>query len=167
MFDTVKKHPGLSQYELSKTLGWKSGKVDGSIRRLVNDEKVVIKKFERNGRHVNLVYPRKAKETNTIEVPTELLRAGNPTWLNTAHIYALDNSTIGIAGKEIEEWKKISCFREKVPIKRDEEKVAIEIPENFKRFYNTNRRHKVVSISGNAILITVSGNLIEKKKYPS
>jgi len=167
MFNTVKKYPGLSQYELSKKLGWNNGRVDGSVRRLINEGKVVIRVWERNGRHVNLVYPKKSKPSNIIEVPTELLQVGNPIWVESAHIYALDSSTIGIAGKEIDEWKEIACFTEEIPLKRDTKKVTLKVPEKFKKFYNMEQRHKVVSVNGNTILITISGNLVASKKYPS
>jgi hypothetical protein len=29
------------------------------------------------------------------------------------------------------------------------------------------RRHRVVSVNGNTILVTVSGEIVEEKKYPS
>lgn len=167
MLNIIKEYAGLSQYELGKELGWNSGRVDGSVRRLVNAGKVVIRVWERNGRYVNLVYPKKNKPSNIIEVPTELLKVGNPTWHESAHIYALDNSTIGIAGEEIEEWNETACFTDIIPLKRSSKKVALRIPEKFKNFYNINQRHKVVSISGNAILVTISGHLVERKKYPT
>jgi len=163
----IREYPGLSQYELAKKLKWPIGRIDGSTRRLLNEKKVVIKILERNGRHVNLVYLKDDKPSNIIEVPAKLLHVGNPTWLDSAFVYALDSSTIGISGHEMPEWKEVSCFLEEVPINRDNEKLVLQIPENFKRFYNWERKHRVVSINGNNILITISGNIIEEKKYPS
>jgi hypothetical protein len=163
----VKDYPGLSQYELAKKLKWQSGRVDGAIRRLLNEGLIVLKTLERNGRRVNLVYPADLKPASIVEVPEELLRVGNPTWLDSAFIYALDSTTIGISGHEMPEWAEISCFLNKIPIERDNGKVVLEIPENFQRFYNMERKHRVVSINGNNLLITISGNLIEEKKYPS
>jgi hypothetical protein len=43
----------------------------------------------------------------------------------------------------------------------------LKIPEKIKRFYEWEQKHRVVSINGNALLITISGNIIEQKKYPS
>lgn len=167
LLDIIRGYPGLSQYELAKKLKWPSGRVDGSIRRLLNEEKIVIKVLERSGRHVNLVYPKDDKPSSIIEVPEKLLDVGNPTWLDSAFIYALDSSTIGISGHEMPEWGEISCFQEQISLERQDEKVRIEIPEKIKRFYDWDKKHRVVSVNGNNILITISGNLIEHKKYPS
>jgi DNA-binding Lrp family transcriptional regulator len=167
LLEAIKDYSGLSQYELAKKLKWPSGRVDGAVRRLLNEGLIVIKTLERNGRRVNLVYPEDSKPTNVVEVPEKLLHVGNPTWLDSAFIYALDSTTIGISGHEMPEWAEISCFLKQIPIKRDNDKVVLEIPENFKRFYNMDKKHRVVTINGNNLLITISGNLIEEKKYPS
>ena len=167
LFKFIKEYPGLSQYELAKKLKWPSGRVDGAIRRLLNEGRIVIKVLERNGRRVNLVYPEDLKPTNVIEVPEELLHVGNPTWLDSAFIYALDSTTIGISGHEMREWGEISCFLKEIPIEKDKGKLVLKVPDNFKRFYNWDRKHRVVSINGNNILITISGNIVEEKNYPS
>jgi len=167
LLDIIEGYPGLSQYELAKKLKWPIGRIDGSIRRLLKEKKIFIKVLERNGRYVNLVCPKDDKPSNIIEVPAKLLNADNPTWLDSAFVYALDSSTIGISGHEMPEWKEISCFLEKIPIEKDTEKFVLRIPDNFKRFYDWERKHRVVSINGNNILITISGNIVEEKKYPS
>ena len=167
LLETIKDYPGLSQYELSKKLGWQSGRVDGAIRRLVNENVITIKSLERNGRQTNLVYLKDRRSANVIEVPANLLLAENDSWLHWAFAYALDSTTIGIAGCEIPEWNEISCFTEKIPIAKTEEKIILRLPEKFCRFYNIERRHKVTSINGKSILITITGNIIEEKKYPA
>jgi len=165
--ETIKNFPGLSQYELGKKLKWNAGRVDGSIRRLLNEGRILMRVLERNGRRVNLVYPKEQKPVDVIEVPTELLKTGNPLWDEYAFVYALDSSTIGISGREMPEWEEISCFLEKIPIQTAEGKMVLKIPEKFSRFYNMERKHRVVSINGNNILITISGNIIDAKRYPS
>jgi N12 class adenine-specific DNA methylase len=167
LLEAIKKYPGLSQYELAKKLRWPSGHIDGSIRRLLNANEIFIRVLERNGRRVNLVYPKDQKPSNIIEVPIDLLRRGNPIWSESAFIYALDSSTIGISGEEMPEWEEISCFSEKIPIRKGAETAVLQIPEKIVRFYNMERRHRVVSINGNTILATVSGEIIKEKKYPS
>jgi len=167
LLGAIKEYPGLSQYELARKLNWHSGHVDSSVRRLLKSNKAFLMVVERNGRRVNLVYPENQKPSNFIEVPSKLLKVGNPTWSDQALFYALDNSTIGISGHEMHEWKEISCFIEEVPIKRDNGRLLFKIPENFWRFYNLDRKHRVVSINGNNLLITVSGDIVEEKKYPS
>ena len=165
--ETIKKYPGLSQYELGKKLRWPSGHVDGSIRRLLKANEIFIRVLERNGRHVNLIYPKDQKPSNIIEVPIDLLRTGNPIWNESAFVYALDSSTIGISGEQMTEWEEISCFSEKIPIRKSGETAVLQIPEKIVRFYNMERRHRVVSVNGNTILVTVSGEIVEEKKYPS
>ena len=167
LLETIKNYPRLSQYELGKKLKWNAGRVDGSIRRLLNEGRILIRVLERNGRRVNLVYPKEQKPVDVIEIPTQLLKTGNPLWDKYAFVYALDSSTIGIAGCEIPEWEEISCFLEKIPIQTAEGKMVLKIPEKFWRFYNMERKYRVVSINGNNILITISGNIIDAKRYPS
>jgi len=167
LLDIIEKHPGLSQYELGKKLKWNAGRVDGSIRRLLNAGKIFVRVLERSGRRVNLVYAKDHKPLNLIEVPSELLHTGNPIWSEHAFVYALDSSTIGISGHEMPEWEEISCFLEKIPIEEKDGKMIVQIPEKFWRFYNMERKHRVVSINGNNLLITVSGDIVEEKKYPS
>jgi len=90
--------------------------VDGSVRRLLRAKEIVLRIIERNGRKVNLVYPKDArafKPKKQIEVPLELSKIGNPTLNEQAFFYALDDSTIGIARHRIEEWNEISCFTER------------------------------------------------------
>jgi len=167
LLDTIEKNPGLSQYELTRKLNWHSGHVDGSIRRLLKTNRIYIRVLERNGRHVNLVYPKDRKPSKVLEVPTELLKVANPVWNDYAFFHALDSSTIGVSGREISEWKEVSCFLERVLIQREDGRIVLQIPENFWRFYNLDRKHRVVSVNGNNILITVSGDIVEEKEYPS
>lgn len=167
LLEAIKKYPGLSQYELGKKLRWPSGHVDGSIRRLLKANEIFIRVLERNGRHVNLIYPKDQKPSNIIEVPIDLLRTGNPIWNESAFVYALDSSTIGISGEQMTEWEEISCFSEKISIRKGAETAVLQIPEKIVRFYNMERRHRVVSVNGNTILVTVSGEIVEEKKYPS
>ena len=74
---------------------------------------------------------------------------------------------IGIAGHEMPEWSEISCFTEEIPIEKEKDRVVLQIPERFSRFYSIDRKHKVVSVNGNNILVTISGRIVEEKKYPS
>jgi len=167
LLETIERNLGLSQYELGRKLDWHSGHIDGSVRRLLKASQIHIRVIERNGRRVNLVYPKSLKPSNILEVPIELLKVENPIWNDYAFFYALDSSTIGVSGREIPEWKEISCFQERIPIQGEDTKIALKIPENFQRFYDLEKKHRVVSVNGNSLLITVSGNIIEEKEYPS
>jgi len=52
LYEAINKKPGSSVYDLAKELGWSSGKVYGSVRRLEKDNWVRIEKAERDGRSV-------------------------------------------------------------------------------------------------------------------
>ena len=167
ILDVIRNYPGLSQYELARKLKSSSGLVDGSIRRLLKQNEVFIRVLERNGRRVNLAYPKGQKPSDIIEVPVGLLETGNPLWDQDAFAYALDSSTIGISGKEMPEWSEVSCFKASLKIRKVDEKLVLQIPETFLRFYNMERKHRVISVNGNNLLVTVSGDIVEEKKYPS
>lgn len=167
VLEVIKDYPGLSQYELAKKLRSSSGLIDGSVRRLLRQREIFIRVVERNGRQANLVYPKDQKPSDHLEIPINLLTVGNPLWDQSAFVYALDSSTIGISGKEMPEWKEISCFQKKIPLKKERESIELEIPKDFLRFYNMERKHRTLSINGNNILVTISGDIVEEKRYPS
>ncbi|TET26015.1 MAG: hypothetical protein E3J73_05245 [Candidatus Bathyarchaeum sp.] len=169
LFDIIRNNSGLSLYELSKKVKWKIGRVDGSVRRLLNSAKVHVKVVERDGRKVHLVYPKDARAfSDIIEVPSDLLKTSNPIWRDEAFLYALDNVTIGISGHDFPDWNEIACFKSKISIEREERgNVFVKLPQKFWDFYNLEKKHRVVSINGNNILVTVSGDIIETKGYPS
>ena len=167
LLEIIRNYAGLSLYELAKKAKWTVGRVDGTVRRLLRAQEVFIKVIERNGRRVNLVYPESQKPSNILEVPTKLLETSNPVWQKEAFIYALDHVNIGISSQEISEWNEVSCFKSKIPIERNNARARMRIPEKFVNFYHMNEKHRTVSVNGNNILITVSGDIIETKKYPS
>lgn len=167
ILEVIRNYPGLSQYELVRKLKSSSGLVDGSIRRLLKQNEVFIQVLDRNGRRVNLVYLKEQKPSDVIEVPAELLKTGNPLWGQNAFAYALDSSTIGISGEEMPEWGEISCFQDVLKIRKIDGKLVLHVPEAFLRFYNMHRKHRVISVNGNNLLVTVSGDIVEEKKYPS
>jgi hypothetical protein len=167
LLNIINEYPGLSQYELSRKMKWHSGHVDGAIRRLFNQNLITIKGLERSGRTVNLIYPKDTKPQDIIEVQANFLCFENGEWQDQAYIYALDSTTIGIAGRDIHEWKEYSAFTATIPIKKDDGLIVLQLPQKFKTFYQLQRKHRVVGLSSNTILITVSGNLVEVKKYPA
>lgn len=91
----------------------------------------------------------------------ENLEGGNPVWFDHAFVYALDSNTIGISGENIKEWSEISCLKTEIPLKFEDKAVLFDLPENLRRFYQMDHKHHTVSISGNNILITISGDIVE------
>lgn len=168
LLEVVKRYPGLSQYELARKLKWTIGKVDGAIRRLLNSGEIYLRVIARaKGRKVNLVYLKDDKPLEVIEIPEPLLETSNPVWQNEAFIYALDNTTIGISGRPVPDWSEIACFTSRVPLSRSDGKVSLRIPDDFVSFYNLDKKHRSVFVNENNLLVTVSGEIIETKHYPS
>jgi hypothetical protein len=163
LYVLIERDPGLSKYELSKKIGWSMGKTDGAINRLLAEGRVFIKEIEMEGRQVKLVYPSHLRPSNMITVPETELRRGNPTWLSTAYFYALDSETMGITGGEFEAWDRIACFKNVGPIEYREGQAVIELPDDFKDFYNLERKHFSVSLNANNILVTVTGRIVASK----
>ena len=163
----VRDSPGVSLYWLKRRTRWNIGKVDGSVRRLVNAGKLFLVSDERNGRRLTLVYPSEFRPSTTVTVPSGVLQTSNPTWINKAHVYALDHHTIGIAGEPLQQWRKIARFTSKVRVKRDLNGVHLTIPKKFEEFYHLKTHYFTKTVNANNILITVGGQLVQSKSYPS
>ena len=164
---TIRKAPGLSLYELGQVMKWSNGKVDGSLRRLLNERKVVISAIERNGRPVHLVYPKHRLDYNIVEIPKSLLKTGNPTWKDAAFFYALDNLSFGITGKRFPDWEQVSSFSEKVKLLNEKDRLVVTIPEKFTNFYHLSEKRVTKSIADNNVLLTINGTIIESMAYPA
>jgi hypothetical protein len=160
LYASIERDPGLSKYELTKKTGWSTGKTDGAINRLLAEGRVFIKEIERDGRQVNLVYPSHLRPSNIITVPEQELRKGNPTWLSKAYFYALDSETMGITGEEFDMWDRVARFKNVGPIEYSGGQAVIELPDDFKDFYNLKRKHFSVSLNANNILVTVTGRIV-------
>lgn len=165
LLKAIRRHPGLSQYELAKKLNWSSGKVDGAVRRLLNTKQVFLQVVERNGRRVNLVHPKHNQPVNTLKIPRELYdqEGGDGKVL----FYALDRSNIGVASREVPDWKEHTGFIVEGKAECRGDKVCMRIPEKLVRFYNLEEKYKTVSSQEGILIITVSGDIVETKNYPT
>lgn len=163
----VRANPGISLYGLAKRTHWPIGKVDGAVRRLVNSGKLFLVADEYNGRKRSMIFPSTLKPRPLITIPSSLVRMANPTWLNQAHLYALDNHTIGIAGESLAEWRRISKFEGCSPIRRERGRLSFTIPEAFTGFYGLETHYFTKTINANNILVTVGGLIIESRPYPA
>jgi len=167
LLTTIRKEPGLSLYELGQVMRWSNGKVDGSLRRLLNERKIVINAIERNGRPVHLVYPKRRLPYNMVEIPKSLLKLGNPTWKDAAFFYALDNLSFGITGRRFVDWERVSSFTEKVKLLNEKDRLVVTIPEKFVNFYRLSEKRLTKSIADNNVLLTINGTIIENMAYPA
>jgi hypothetical protein len=163
----VRTNPGISLYGLAKRTHWPIGKVDGAVRRLVNSGKLFLVADEYNGRKRSMIFPSRLKPQPLITIPSSLVTIGNPTWLDQAHLYALDNHTIGIAGESLAEWRRISKFEGRSPLKREKGRLSFVIPEAFTSFYGLETHYFTKTINSNNILVTVGGPIIESRSYPA
>lgn len=167
LLTTIKRAPGLSLYELRQIMKWSNGKVDGSLRRLLNERKIVINAIERNGRPVHLVYPKHRLPYNIVEIPKSLLKLRNPTWKDAAFFYALDSLSFGVTGERFPEWERIASFKEKVALVNKKDRLVVTIPKIFVSFYRLSEKRLTKSVADNNVLLTVNGSIIESKAYPA
>ena len=72
LYQLIDKHPGESIYALSKVIGWSTGKVYASVKRLARDGLVRIETSMRDGRGVLIVKPLEWQEFFTPEELGEL-----------------------------------------------------------------------------------------------
>ena len=72
LYKWIEGHPGLSIYELAKSIAWSHGKVYASIKRLERDKLVTVEKVIRNGRSASIVTCRKWQEFFTKEELDEM-----------------------------------------------------------------------------------------------
>jgi hypothetical protein len=163
----IRQAHGLSMYELGRRMNWKIGHVDGAVRRLLNAQRIVVRTIDRNGRKTHLVYPRHITSPSVVEVPKKLLTVGNPAWQKEAFVYALGSNAIGISGKENKEWGSFAGFNRKVESIEKKDILHIQLPQKFFDFYNLETKHIVKTINGNNILLTIGGDIIQTKDYPS
>ena len=154
----IENHQDLSVYELSKKIGWKVPQTRKTVKRLSEQNKILIKVIERGRCRIDLISS-KNRELDKIEIPINLIKIGNPTWSTQAKIYALDSSTIGISGKKIEEWEEHAEMKDSIPIDREKEKLILRIPEKFMKFYNLNRKAFLIGVNGNNLLLTITDEI--------
>lgn len=161
--ETVYANPGLSMYELSRKLGWSIGRVDGSVKRLINSNDARMRLVERGGRRVNLVFPADSVSGDEISVPESSFGQGGENWGNSAIVYALDSETIGVSGKFNENWERKASFRNRAPVTREGDNIKIILPDEVKSFYKLDGKEVDVKIEESNIVIITSGKIVKGK----
>lgn len=159
VLEEIMRKPGVTVSEIAETLGWSNGKVDGSVNRLLLRGKVSVKHYLQRGMLVKRVYPEKypVKPRNTIEVPEKMVDRG--LWKDSAVVYALSRSTVGIAPKEVEEWDKKAFFKDCADVGKEKENIVFTLPERFYDFYQLENSEMSLSTVGNFVLATVESML--------
>lgn len=174
VLEEIMRKPGATISEVAEALGWSNGKVDGSVNRLLSRGKVSVKHFLQRGMLVKRVYPSEypVKPHNVLEIPKKIVDYSQ--WKDTARVYALSRSIIGIAPKEVDEWESKSIFKDYANLQKNEGSIVFALPERFSDFYQLENSEISLSIVGNLVLATVESVLPvklpptypEERKYP-
>ena len=146
LLDFLKKKPGaLSLYQITREIGWSIGRVQKSIERLLKKGLVTYKRAFLGGRSLKLIIPAKMeansrlmlvlrKPSNVeIAIPTDMVDSKHLR--ESAFLYALDRVSFGISSHHERKWHESSFFEAKVPVRKEENTVAVRIPEKVSRFY--------------------------------
>ena len=154
----IKEHPRSSLYEIAKQAGASTGLVDGSVRRLEEKGQVETRQVLRAGRIATEVFAANEEiKTNSPEITIEPDAFPNAAvWRETAYIYALNRSSIGISPEALDEWASKAMFEIKTNAKKDEARnILIEIPEKFRSFYLWENSTVEMSIVDELVLLNL------------
>ncbi len=156
LLKVIVENPRLSLYELARETGWGVGKVDGSVKRLLEKGLVKVECFIKAGRRVKLISAVDHKPSpDTFSVPKDIL--DNASWKDKAHVYGLDRLTIGVSGKPVPEWDETAVLKSKVPVKEMEENLIFQLPKKFVDFYALGKSIVTLSTVKGVVLLTVEG----------
>jgi hypothetical protein len=159
VLEEIVKKPGLTVSEIADRLALTNGKVDGSVNRLVLKGKASVKHCLRRGMLVKMVFPSEysAKAPEVVEIPKGMV--DDEVWQDSAIVYALSRSTIGISHKEIAEWDEEAFFKGRVSIEASDENIVLKLPDKFARFYQLENSDISLSTIGNCVLVSVESIL--------
>ncbi|MEM2972421.1 MAG: helix-turn-helix domain-containing protein [Candidatus Bathyarchaeia archaeon] len=146
LLDFLKKKPGaLSLYQIAREIGWSIGRVQKSIERLLKKGLVTYKRAFLGGRSLKLVIPVKVeansrpilalRKPSDVEIAIPIDMIDNEHLRESAFLYTLDRVSFGISSHYERKWHENSLFEAKVPVKKEENAVAVRIPEKVSRFY--------------------------------
>lgn len=155
----IKNNPGSSIHEIADQLSWTNGRVDGSVNRLLLENKAKVKYVLKRGTLKKRIYPIDfiEKPANVIEIPKRIIEEGS--WTNTVEIYALSRSTIALSPYRIEEYDKKAILRNQIPIMETDSTFEVILPNRFSEFYQLENSETGVSSIGEVALITVESTI--------
>lgn len=157
LLEVIKENPRLSLYELALEIGWKVGKVDGSVKRLLEKSLVKVEFFIKNGRRVKLVSATDYERSpDMFNVPKDILDPDKP-WKDTAYVYGLDRLTIGVSGKPVAEWEETAELKSKVPLKEADGMLTFKLLKDFAQFYALEKSIVTLSAIKDVVLLSIEG----------
>lgn len=158
LFRVVVGNPRLSLYELAQEIGWGVGKVDGSVKRLLEKGLIKVECFIKAGRRVKLVSAVDYESSpDVFSVPQDILDSA--LWKDNVHVYGLDRLTIGVSGKPVPEWDEAAVLKSKAPVKRVKENLVFRLPKKFVEFYALGKSIVTLSTAKDVVLLTVEGQM--------
>ncbi|MEO9308589.1 MAG: response regulator [Nitrososphaera sp.] len=162
----IEENPGKSIYEMQKELEWSIGKIQGSVKRLSDNSKVVLTDAIQGGRRVTKVYSKnyKRSEPGIISIDNNLVTDFSQ-WGKTVEVYAYTRSSIIVSPQPNKQWDEISLFKTVTsPVYRDSE-IVIKLPMQLINFYQLRNAEYDITGIGDAILITILSTIIEMTKF--
>lgn len=158
---------GSTVHEIAKDLGWTNGRVDGSVNRLLKEERIRVQHCIRRGMLVKKVYPMKeeARDPNTIKIPKEMIAEN--MWKDTVRVYSLSRSSIAISATKIEEWEKKAFWKGDIQIEEDEKKLIARLPDHLSDFYRLENSETSLSTSDEFVLVTVESTIVPVELPPT
>jgi len=169
VLDEVKNKSGLGIREIANKLKWTNGRVDGSINRLLQQNKVRVRHFLKRGVLVKKVYPIDYVLSPHEEfiIPRELV--DDDLWKKNVFAYAISRSTIGLSPIPSVEWKKTSLIHEEAEVLFEKDVLHLNLPESIVDFYNLDNSETSLSLIGNSAIISVEATVIPidlPQEYP-
>lgn len=162
----VIEKPGSTVHEIAESLSWTSGRVDGSVNRLLKEGKIRVQHCIRRGMIVKKVYTmHEYRAPDVIEIPKEIIAEG--LWKDKAYVYSLSRSSIAISATKFEEWEKKAFWKGTAPIEKDEEKLTVKIPELLSDFYRLINSETSISTTDEFALVTVESTIVPIELPPT
>jgi len=156
LLEVIRENPRLSLYELALEIGWRVGKVDGSVKRLHEKGLVKVECFIKAGRRVKLVSAIDYRPSfNVFTIPKDILE--NALWKDAAYVYGLDRLTIGVSGKPVAEWEETAELKSKAPLKEIDDNLVFQLPKDFVQFYALEKSIVTLSTVKDVVLLSIEG----------
>ena len=164
----IRKHPGSSLYEIAKLADASIGLADGSIRRLDERGEIETRQVLRGGRVATEVFAKGAMKMNPSQVTITSEFFPNPSvYHETAYIYALNRSSIGISPEVQKEWASTALFNVRTSARKEAGNILIEIPDKIKSFYLWQNSTIELSVVDELILMNLVTEIPIVRRQPS
>lgn len=159
VLEEIKRNPNSSIHGIAEQLSWTNGKVDGSINRLLLEDKIKVRYVLKRGILQKKVYPIDfiEKPASIIEIPKRIVE--EEAWTDRVEAYALSRSTIALSPYRIEDYDKRALLRHQIPIKANGSTFEVNLSNQFSDFYQLENSETGISAIGDVVLVTVESTI--------